>query len=477
MRELHVVATSEDGRHVVLATRKGAASGEYRVALDDRLAAAVRGDLPRPGESEPVVVTPKEIQARLRAGESPEEIAASAGVPVTKIERYAGPVLSERERVLDQARKGVVSRSRLGESVLPLGEAVDRHLADTVGVRLETVTWSARREEAGTWLVELSYVSQARRRSAVWRYDISRREVTATDSLSAALAHVEPGRRSRAVDHAAATPAPAARTTRPRRSAPARPAKAAAARTVAARPPVRAAAPVPRAAAAGKAAQTAADKAAAARAARAEAARVAAKERSAKAAAEQAARAAAEAEALAAEQARAAEQRAAQQAAERKAKADAARRAKAAADKKAKAEAERKAKAAAEKKKAQAAAEKKARADKAKADRAAAANAEKKAQAEAARKAKAAEAASAAEVAKAAEAARIAEDVPPGPPTLRVVGSDVAPAPRGPKEPPAAARTAPARVAGQRASVPGWADVLLSTAPVARPSEPDPDED
>jgi hypothetical protein len=414
VRELHVVATSEDGRHVVLATRKGALNGDYRVAIDERLSAAVRGDLPRPGETEPAVVTPKEIQARLRAGESTEQIAASAGVPVAKIERYAGPVLSERERVLDQARAGFVSRSRLGESALPLGEAVDRHLADTVGVRLETVEWSARREESGTWLVELSYISQARRRSAIWRYDVARREVTATDAASAALAHVEPGgRRSRSPEHELALAhLPARRTSArtARRAAPAKASKAAkaprtspvaSARTVAARPtaPARVAVPV-------------------AKAAQAEAARKA-------------------------------------EAAEQKAAAEAARKAKAAAEQKAAAEAARKAKAAAEKK-AKAAAEKKA---KVAAERKAKAAAEKKA--------------------KAAAEQQAAQDVPPGPPTLRVVGSEDQPAParRAPKQPPAAARTAPARAAGQRASVPGWADVLLSTAPVARSTDAEPDED
>ena len=452
MRELHVVAMSEDGRHVVLATRKGASTGDFRVAIDDRLSAAVRGDLPRPGEEQPAVVTPKEIQARLRAGESPEEIAASAGVPVTKIERYAGPVLSERERVLDQARAGFVSRSRLGASALPLGEAVDRHLSDTVGVRLETVEWSARREEAGTWLVELSYVSQARRRSAIWRYDVARREVTATDSASAALAHVEPGgRRSRAPEHDTVV----AHVPVKRRQAASRPTrkavKAPSARTVAARPtpPVRVAAPVPRAAAPARAAQTATDRAAAARAAQAETARAAAQERAAKAAAAEAARQA--------------------KAAEDAARAEEARRAKAAADKKAKADAERKAKAEAARR-AKAAEEKKAKAE---AERKAKAAAEKKAKADAARKAKAAAEKAAqkkAAEAAAAKAARAAEETPPGPPTLRVVGGQDEPAPkrREPKAPPAAARTAPARVAGQRASVPGWADVLLSTAPVTR---------
>ncbi|MCY7365589.1 MAG: DUF3071 domain-containing protein, partial [Frankiaceae bacterium] len=207
MRELHVVAVSEDGGSVVLATSRGATRGGFRVAIDDRLTSAVRGDQARPGDAPPVDVTPKQIQARLRAGESVADIAATAGVPIGKIERYAGPVLSERERVLDQARSGYVSRSRLGASALPLGEAVDRHLADTTGVRPESVAWSARREEAGTWVVEVSYVSQARRRTATWRYDVARREVTATDSASVQLSHVAPGRAARGAD--AVVPAPA----------------------------------------------------------------------------------------------------------------------------------------------------------------------------------------------------------------------------------------------------------------------------
>jgi len=95
VRELHVVSVSEDGRHVLLSARK-AAAGEFRVALDSRLAAALRGELPRPGETTAPVIslTPKEIQSRLRAGESSEQIAASAGVPVARVERFAGPVLS-----------------------------------------------------------------------------------------------------------------------------------------------------------------------------------------------------------------------------------------------------------------------------------------------------------------------------------------------------------------------------------------------
>ena len=77
MRQLHVVALSEDGRSVLLAPTKGAKAGTFSLSLDGKLAAAVRGDVPRLGEQEAreVGVTPKEIQARLRAGESVEQIA------------------------------------------------------------------------------------------------------------------------------------------------------------------------------------------------------------------------------------------------------------------------------------------------------------------------------------------------------------------------------------------------------------------
>ncbi len=96
MRELHVVATSEDGRHVVLATRRNASTGQYRVAVDDRLAAALRGEAPAPDVAPSAPLSPRDIQRRLRAGESVEQIARSAGVPVERVERYAGPVLAER---------------------------------------------------------------------------------------------------------------------------------------------------------------------------------------------------------------------------------------------------------------------------------------------------------------------------------------------------------------------------------------------
>lgn len=193
MRQLHVVALSEDGRYVLLAPNREATKGDFRVALDTRLTAAVRGELPRPGQTTAPAsdLTPKDIQARLRAGESVDEIARSAGVPAARVERFAGPVVSERARMVDAARAAAVSRPRRGLSAVPLGRAVDTHLAES-SVDSSEVVWTARRQGDGAWLVEAAFTGRGRRKKAGWRYDHHTRELTAVDASSAVLGYVDP---------------------------------------------------------------------------------------------------------------------------------------------------------------------------------------------------------------------------------------------------------------------------------------------
>jgi hypothetical protein len=228
VRQLHVVALSEDGRSVLLAPTKGAKAGTFSLSLDGKLAAAVRGDVPRMGEEQAreAGVSPKEIQARLRAGESVEQIANAAGVPAARVERFAGPVLSERERIIDEARAAFVSRNRHGVSKLPLGDAAAAALAETSGLRPDSVTWTARRLDSGHWLVQLSYVARARTRTASWVYEPHTRSVTASDSASAALGHVgdEPGPRrlAPAAPHVAPAPARPAKAKKPAAKKPAK---------------------------------------------------------------------------------------------------------------------------------------------------------------------------------------------------------------------------------------------------------------
>lgn len=90
MPELRVVAVSNDGTRLVL---KAADSTEYTLPIDERLRAAVRGDRPRLGQIEIEVeshLRPRDIQARIRAGASAEEVASLAGIPVDRVRRFEG---------------------------------------------------------------------------------------------------------------------------------------------------------------------------------------------------------------------------------------------------------------------------------------------------------------------------------------------------------------------------------------------------
>ncbi|WP_405883004.1 septation protein SepH [Streptomyces sp. NBC_01136] len=185
MPELRVVAVSNDGTRLVL---KAADSTEYTLPIDERLRAAVRGDRPRLGQIEIEVeshLRPRDIQARIRAGASAEEVAQLAGIPVDRVRRFEGPVLAERAFMAERARKTPVRRP--GENAGPqLGEAVQERLLIR-GAEKDTVQWDSWRRDDGTWEVLLVYVVAGEPHSASWTYDPPRRLVQAVDDEARSL--------------------------------------------------------------------------------------------------------------------------------------------------------------------------------------------------------------------------------------------------------------------------------------------------
>lgn len=188
MRQLQVVGISDDGEALLLG--QGAGKPSHRLRLDDKLRAAVRGQLgaaegARRTES---ALTPKEMQARLREGASSEEVAKEAGIPVTRVLPYAAPVLAERERIVEQARAAVLHRSRGPNGERPLGEVVDAHLSDAAGFKPESVEWTARRRRDGAWVVLLAYAARGGRRTASWLWRPVERDLTSLDASATRLA-------------------------------------------------------------------------------------------------------------------------------------------------------------------------------------------------------------------------------------------------------------------------------------------------
>jgi hypothetical protein len=158
MREARLVGLSQDGKQLILAMAE--TGEEFAVPVDDRMRAALRGDRARLGQLEiqmESALRPRDIQARIRAGESPEAVAAVAQMPMERVMAFAGPVLAERDHIASLAQRASVRR-RGG------GDAPARNLGTWVTERLRvrhvdpaSAEWDAWRREDGRWAVRVSY--------------------------------------------------------------------------------------------------------------------------------------------------------------------------------------------------------------------------------------------------------------------------------------------------------------------------------
>jgi Protein of unknown function (DUF3071) len=194
MRPVRFVALSEDGHAFVLADEVGRL---LALPIDDRIQAAVRPE--RPGQStvspspgQPAdpdaSLSPRDIQARIRAGESADEVARIAGVPVDRVLRYAGPVLQERAMLAQHARRTRLRNSDKGAS---LAEVVDGRLAQH-GVDAEKISWDAYRRDDGTWRIVATWPSGKATAQAIWELDKTRQQVTPHDDMAQYLCAERP---------------------------------------------------------------------------------------------------------------------------------------------------------------------------------------------------------------------------------------------------------------------------------------------
>jgi hypothetical protein len=158
MRELKIVGLDLDGKHLICEGDDPA--GKFKIRVDDRLRAAVRGDAARVGQTHinievTSMLRPKEIQARIRAGASVEQVAEAAGADIERVERFAHPVLLERSRAAELATAAHPVLAD-GPAVLTLLETVTSSLLAR-GLNPGNTAWDAWRNEDGRWTVQLGW--------------------------------------------------------------------------------------------------------------------------------------------------------------------------------------------------------------------------------------------------------------------------------------------------------------------------------
>ncbi len=188
MVHLRLTGVSEDGRKLLLVSDAGV---EFTVDVDDRLRAALSnrrgGDQARLAQLEMQMdstLRPRDIQARIRSGETPESVAQVAGTSVDKVMPYAAPVLAERAHVAQRAQRASVRRRPAegvaGTAARTLGEAVGSHLRRR-NVDPDTVSWDAWRREDGRWTLTGSYTTGDRVGAGHFSFDSPGNYVVAED--------------------------------------------------------------------------------------------------------------------------------------------------------------------------------------------------------------------------------------------------------------------------------------------------------
>ncbi|MGK5680430.1 septation protein SepH [Actinoplanes sp. URMC 104] len=195
MRPVRFVALSEDGQAMVLADEVGRL---LALPIDDRVSGALAHEGHHPavlGSAVAVMapdaqpsLSPRDIQSRIRSGESAEEVARIAGVPVDRVLRYAGPVLQERAMLAQHARR---TRLKTSDSGAPLAEVVDSRLAQH-GIDTEKISWDAFRREDGTWRIVATWPSGKATAQAIWDLDKGRQVVSPHDDMAQYLCAERP---------------------------------------------------------------------------------------------------------------------------------------------------------------------------------------------------------------------------------------------------------------------------------------------
>jgi len=181
MRTARLVGLSPDGKSLIVATESGE---EFMIEADERLRAALRGDRPRLGQLEIEMessLTPRDIQARIRAGGTLEDVARVAGIPMDRVERFAAPVIAEREHVASMAMASSVRRRGEPSGHRSLRITVTERLLGR-GVDIDAIRWDSYRLDDGRWAVTADYRAGDTSRHASFFYDLRGRfSVAAND--------------------------------------------------------------------------------------------------------------------------------------------------------------------------------------------------------------------------------------------------------------------------------------------------------
>ena len=178
MSELRLTGKSPDGLHLTLTNTDG---DEFTVRISDTLRATV--NQPRLSavnlDDQNDEMSVKEIQRRLRNGESMEAIAREGNIGVDKVKRFAGPILQERLFIINMVHEISLRKESAREETEFL-QVIEAKLAAR-GVDIDELAWQTWRAIDGTWTIELIFPNRDGSGKAQWSFDQSKRTLAPLD--------------------------------------------------------------------------------------------------------------------------------------------------------------------------------------------------------------------------------------------------------------------------------------------------------
>jgi len=189
--ELRLNGKTDDGLHLSLHDADG---NEFTVRVSDSLRSAVNQQrLVAVVSNDEPTISIKEIQRLLRAGQTADQIARENNISIEKVERFAGPILSERIYIIDQAQQIVIRKEGGRDAVTLLGVVISR-LAPR-NIDSSELSWDTWRLEDGTWTIELHYPNSSGVGIAQWSFDSVVRTITSMDENARWMMGDEPAPR------------------------------------------------------------------------------------------------------------------------------------------------------------------------------------------------------------------------------------------------------------------------------------------
>lgn len=166
-RRLRLVGVADNGDELVLSNGDGE---EFYLPINDALRNAATRPIGRPSaaaaDAAASELSPREIQAMLRAGATVGQLATDYDMDRERLEVYATPIVAERDWIARQAQELEVAAPQLGNQAYEavfgdepasLGEMVDHRLA-AMGLDPETVQWDAWREsDSMLWTISANF--------------------------------------------------------------------------------------------------------------------------------------------------------------------------------------------------------------------------------------------------------------------------------------------------------------------------------